>query len=313
VNRRSHRAGLGFALALLLSGADALAFCRTTTCDPSDPREQCQLDANQCVTTGLSLAWRSSCVTIGVQADGSPRNGFSYDDIADVVEKSFGAWMNADCGDGAPSIDVKLIGPISCGVSEYNSDRGNANIVLFREDEWPYAGAANAIGLTTTRFDTKTGELWDADIELNDVSQTLSIGEPVTASDLQSVLTHEAGHFLGLSHSNDPAATMRAIYDPSRDGTSFRSLDADDVNGICAIYPTERKVSTASCGNRHGFSSDCGADQPEPAESKGCSVSSSAPGGDTWLAAAAAGALFAFRGRLKRRRLRRPGSQATIV
>jgi hypothetical protein len=147
--------------------------------------------------------------------------------------------------------------------------------VVFREDEWPYLGAANAIGLTTTRFDTKTGELWDADVELNGATQSLSIGDPITGDDLLSVLTHEAGHFLGLSHTFDGEATMRAVYDPSHDGDAFRTLEDDDIQGICAIYPRERRAETASCENRHGFSSQCGDDQPPP-EEPGCSLNARA-------------------------------------
>jgi hypothetical protein len=267
-------------LTTALVAQSALAFCRTTTCDPNDPSESCEKDAaTGCLLTGLPLQWRSSCVTVGVQQLGSPQSGFSYDEVAAVVEQAFDVWMNADCGGSRPSIDVQLIGSIECGVSEYNQDRGNANIVVFREDVWPYAGAENAIGLTTTRFDTTTGALWDADIELNAATQSLSLGDPITGDDLLSVLTHEAGHFLGLSHSSDGAATMRAIYDPTRDGDTFRSLEDDDVAGICAVYPANRKPATASCENRHGFSSQCGADQPPPEEeSAGCSLSARAVG-----------------------------------
>jgi len=265
-------------LAICLDATSALAFCRTTTCDANDPTENCEKDqATGCLISGLPLSWRSSCVTVGVQQLGSPKNGFSYDDVAAVVEQAFGSWMQADCGGRGPSIDVELIGAIECGLSEYNQERGNANVVVFREDEWPYVGASNAIGLTTTRFDTKTGALWDADIELNGATQSLSIGDPITGDDLLSVLTHEAGHFLGLSHTFDGAATMRAIYDPLSDGDSFRSLEADDVAGICSIYPIGRRTPTSSCENRHGFSAQCGADQPPPpAESSGCSLNTRA-------------------------------------
>jgi hypothetical protein len=263
----------------LLTAPTARAFCRTTTCDPNKPADHCQLDANACVVTGKALGWRSSCVTVGVQRMGSPHNGFSYDDVAPLVAQAFGVWMQADCGSGTPSIDVQMLGPIECGVSEYNSDVANANIVLFREDEWPYVGAANAIGLTTTRFDTKNGDLWDADIELNGVGPGLSIGDPIQGDDLLSVLTHEAGHFLGLSHSNDPMATMRPVYDPTRDGADFRSLAADDVAGICEVYPPARRAATDSCENRHGFSEQCGDDQPPANDSKGCSLNTRAATG----------------------------------
>jgi hypothetical protein len=271
MKREQVRAGVA-ALLLTLLPSSAQAFCRTTTCDPNKPSDHCQIDAHACVVSGKPLSWRSSCVTVGVQRMGSPKNGLSFDDVAPLVQQAFGAWVQADCGSGTPSIDVQLLGPIECGVSEYNSDAANANIVLFREDEWPYIGAANAIGLTTTRFDTTNGDLWDADIELNGVGAQLSIGDPITGDDLLSVLTHEAGHFLGLSHSDNAKATMRPIYDPARDGADFRSLSSDDMAGICSVYPPQRTAPTASCVNRHGFSEQCGADQPAPNESKGCSL-----------------------------------------
>jgi len=290
------------AFATLLQVSSAFGFCRTMTCDPNDPKQHCEIDRNLCVLSGKPLAWPSNCVTIGVQKLGDTKDGYGYDEVAGVVQESFAPWMAADCGTGNPSISVQMIGPIECGVSEYSSDRANANIVIFREDEWPYVGAGNAIGLTTTRFDTKTGDLWDADIELNAYSARLRIGAPNgSADDLQSVLTHEAGHFLGLSHSSDPNATMRAIYDPRTDGTSFRTLEADDVAGICAVYPPEREPATTSCENRHGFSEQCAADQPPPSESKGCSIGKGA--GSTRSSDAGGLGLLAFVGlRLARRR-----------
>jgi hypothetical protein len=278
----------------------AHAFCRTTTCDPNKISENCQFDAEGCLLTGEPLAWRSNCVTIGVHELGSPSNGFDYDDVAPVVEQAFAAWLEADCGSGHPSISVELLGPVACGLSEYNKDKGNANIVLFREDEWPYIGAENAIGLTFTRFDKNTGALWDADIELNAVDEVLSIGDPVEGFDLLSVLTHEAGHFLGMSHAPNTNTTMKPTYDPSVDGTDMRSLEPDDVAGICAIYPPEREPATTSCENRHGFSEDCGADQPSRNESSGCQLGPPTPSPAASLVSAA-GALLAL-GLLARRR-----------
>jgi hypothetical protein len=262
--------------ASVLCASSAFAFCRTTTCDPSDPKAGCKLDANGCVATGLPIAWRSSCVTIGVQQMGDPKDGFTFDDVAPVVEQAFGTWMQADCGSGTPSIEVNMIGPIECGSSEYNSKVGNANVVIFRSGRWPYPGAENAIGLTTTRFDTETGDLWDADIELNGES-SFSVGDPGEGYDLLSVLTHEGGHFLGLSHSPDELATMYAYYSATTAGANLRTLGDDDIAGICSIYPPGRTPATTSCENRHGFSSQCGADQPPPpSESKGCSLNARA-------------------------------------
>ncbi|HKY39195.1 MAG TPA: matrixin family metalloprotease [Polyangiaceae bacterium] len=286
---------LGPAAALLLTPAPSHAFCQATTCNPNSPDDACQFDENDCLITGKPLAWRSGCVTFGVNELGSASNGLSFEDVEDVATQAFDAWMNADCGGRSPSIEIHSIGSVECDISEYNQKRSNANIVVFIEDEWPHTGAGNAIGITTTRFDKETGDLWDGDIELNGTIGDFSIGDPVTGTDLLSVLTHETGHFLGLGHSPDQTATMKLMYDPAGDGTSFRTLAPDDESGICQIYPPGRKPATTSCVNRHGFSEQCGADQPPPGdeESKGCSATcAAAPRRVSWWGNALASLLL---------------------
>ncbi|MCC6381870.1 MAG: matrixin family metalloprotease [Dehalococcoidia bacterium] len=51
--------------------------------------------------------------------------------------------------------------------------------------------------------------------------------------DLQSVVTHEFGHAIGLAHSPDAKAVMSATYVI---GTNKRALTADDVAGAVALY-----------------------------------------------------------------------------
>jgi hypothetical protein len=105
----------------------------------------------------------------------------------------------------------------------------------------------NPIALTTVTFDKDTGELRDADIEINSAEHDVLVpgadGLPAGASDLQSVLTHEIGHFFGMAHAANGAAVMFE----SDDGTEKkRSLTASDIAGICAVYAPggTRSVST---------------------------------------------------------------------
>lgn len=58
---------------------------------------------------------------------------------------------------------------------------------------------------------------------------------PANAIDLESVLLHELGHALGLDHSRNQDAAMRAGIKP---GQSRRLLHEDDVRGICAVTKT---------------------------------------------------------------------------
>lgn len=55
-----------------------------------------------------------------------------------------------------------------------------------------------------------------------------------TGYDLQNIATHEIGHALGLDHSNSGSATMWPSAGPGSE--SGRSISADDINGIKAVY-----------------------------------------------------------------------------
>jgi hypothetical protein len=55
---------------------------------------------------------------------------------------------------------------------------------------------------------------------------------PSSAIDLESVFLHELGHALGLDHSRNQDAVMRAGLKP---GQTRRTLHDDDVTGICVV------------------------------------------------------------------------------
>jgi hypothetical protein len=281
MTRRSWRAA---PLALLLAGGVSLltdhawAFCRATTCNPETAN--CPRDADTCTEAGAPLYWASSCLTLSVQSDGSPSQGIDYEATVGVVQRALDAWTSVDCaGKGAPSIRAEISDAVECRKSELNDDGRNANIVMFREDDWPYVGAEDAFALTRVRFGADSGQIWDVDIELNATEEkALSVGDPVQGDDLDSIMTHEVGHLLGLDHTLDADATMFARYVSGDD--SLRTLEADDIAGICAMYPPNRNATTASCEQRGGFSPLCGADQPpEPSDDPKNPPTDDEPGG----------------------------------
>jgi hypothetical protein len=299
-------------LVALLWSARASAFCRTTTC------LDCAAPATGCVTEGLPLYWSSGCVSYNVQKDGS--KWATAAETSDIADQAFASWLTSDCGGGAsPSIRAMNNGTITCDKQEYNDEShthgGNANIIVYRDANWTLTSAADpasTLALTTVTFAVDTGEIYDADVEINGTKE-ISIATPVlaTAYDLQSILTHEIGHFLGMAHSTEPCSltagdcpTMNAYYNTGSD--SYRSLEADDVAGICAVYPPNRQIGSQSCTPRHGFSDSCGSPGPAPS-SGGCSVAPNGggrPGAGGLLALAIAGALGFARRRFRGRRPR---------
>lgn len=258
---------LGICGALSLLARDAAAFCRTTTCDPLRDPAACSRDAGGCATLGVPLFWPDACVTYAVQRDGSSLRGISAYETDIAMQQAFAAWLGAECdGDGRPSIGVVPLGGASCDQVEFNPPRGgragapNANIVIFRDEAWPYPDEFSVIARTSLTFDPNTGAIFDADIEINSFENEFSTSDTAISNDLQAVLTHEVGHFLGLDHSSDPFATMRWNYPLSN--LSARTLASDDREGICSIYAPEAEplACPADTSPRHGFSRECGSD-----------------------------------------------------
>ena len=241
-------------LALLCISTDAHAFCLTHGCDPT--RQVCEYDEYGCMVTGPVLYWASSCVSYDVQKDGSALRGISYEDAHAAIARAFDQWLTADCGGATPSLTVNDYGPVDCRRHEYNKTSPNANIFMFRDDAWPYQNTIDTLALTTVTYDSASGELYDADVEINTFQTGMTVG-PVGLgdTDFNSVITHEIGHFLGLSHSAVKGATMQPSYDPG--STALASIEDDDIAGICAALDPTRVPSSDSCEPRHGFSSEC--------------------------------------------------------
>jgi Matrixin len=254
------------ATAVLLGGRVAGAYCQSATCaaegsgggsmsgqvcDPSLPSD-----------CGIPLQWRQPCVSFDVQQGASSHIDFATADA--TLTQAFATWQQLACGGGMPSIQVFDFGSVSCNKTEYNQQAGNANILIFRDDEWPHdisGDNTDVLALTTVTYDTVTGDIYDADIEVNTFDFTFTTGDSPGPDDydLLSVLTHETGHFLGLAHSQTTAATMYRSYQ----GIVMRHPQQDDVNAVCSAYPVDRQATGACTGiPRHGWSPLCADQQP---------------------------------------------------
>jgi Matrixin len=302
----------------VLVAVEARAFCRTMTCplppDFSPQPDACVPDdfASYCASLQpsakpLPVWWRNACVGYDIQQDASSQ--VPYATAAQMFAAAFTKWTTTVCPDSsadagaAPSrvsIDVRDLGPVACGEVQYNSNQGNQHVIIFHDDVWPHNDANNTLGLTTVTYDPDTGEIYDADMEIN-ATVPLTLTDPVPADgyDFQSIITHECGHFLGMAHSGDDRATMFAHY--AQGSTYMRVLTDDDVSGICSIYlPDGDRVvdpsATSDGGDmlledscdptpRHGFSTQCAS------ATHACSVGAVGPAGADASAAAWAGAL----------------------
>jgi hypothetical protein len=259
---RSDHRGVGVAIALisglatLLPAAPAFAYCRTSSCGLAGTGQLC-LPA-QTGDCGLPLFWASPCVGYSIQKDASKKASFAV--VEKIMKDSFAAWEGATCSGGNPRIVATELAAAECTKHEYNQTKGNTNLIVFRDDKWPYEGSSNTLALTTVTYNLDTGEIYDADMELNSADSAITTSDTDVQFDLQSITTHEAGHFLGLAHSATLSATMFPDYKATQIG--LRTLDPDDVLGICVTYPAGAPIP-ASCDTtpRHGFSTMCASEQ----------------------------------------------------
>ncbi|HKQ69463.1 MAG TPA: matrixin family metalloprotease [Polyangiaceae bacterium] len=273
---------------IALIAPPARAFCRAFTEGPPqgyDPTQGCFAPT---APEAKLVFWRGTCTAYTLQQDTPADISFEKADAA--IARAFKAWSDVECpGGGHPSIGVENLGPVACSLVEYNNPQPNQNVFVFRGDGWPHRDPANPLGLTTLHFEKTTGEIYDADVELNASDFILVTDGTATPGtyQLDTVITHEVGHFLGLAHATVATSLMWANYQPGA-----ATIAQDDIEGICAIYPpngtrstTDGVVAKSACDPkpRHGFSSQCGSTMPavtppaeEPAKG-GCSMASASP------------------------------------
>lgn len=181
-----------------------------------------------------SIRWELRALSFSIAAPGSR----TMDPILaqDAVVRSFERWAAPDCTD----LSFRFAGVVPAG-----SLPAETNPVVFVDSDWRHDAAA--VGLTTMTYRTQSGLIQYGLMELNEHlfrfgdAEGDCLDDGVTY-DLEAVVTHEAGHFIGLAHPR-PEALEGEARPPTMSpaiavcSAEFRSLEADDEAGLCFIYP----------------------------------------------------------------------------
>lgn len=187
------------------------------------------------------LFWPARTIAYYLNKRGSA--DLAIKEVVGAVRRSFFSWASPSCTD----LEPRFMGLDGGEQTNLTLGEGEApdrkNLLIWREDQWPPAGVTDGTitkdmaAVTTLSYDADSGAIIDADIDLNghDFFWTTSDDQMQRSRDVQNIVTHEVGHLLGLAHSKNAEATMFAMTEDAE--LKKRTLEQDDLDGICAIYP----------------------------------------------------------------------------
>lgn len=157
--------------------------------------------------------------------------GVSYATVLTAMRTSFERWTTPQVTSCSTSMLFAYQANFSTptGTSAINGSDGNNNVIWLGGSAWRYGN--NTLGLTTTSF--YPGQLIDADMEMNNNIPWSTSGAS-SAFDVESVVTHEAGHFIGFDHTTSGNAVMNPAIGQ---GQVKRNLLGPDINDVCTVYP----------------------------------------------------------------------------
>jgi hypothetical protein len=181
------------------------------------------------------IKWRIE--NIDIYLDSSLAQIGNIDKVADSVKNAFDDWIYFS----ELPFTVNLISRDCSPGASLAGQNTNCIYAASKTQKSEDAGAT-----TSVTFDTSTGDIMDADIVLYKDAGSWTTDGKSGKIDVYSVMLHEVGHFLGLSHSilyNSsvmyPVAELNNIKD---------SLYDDDIWGAAALYDSsELPKENSSC------------------------------------------------------------------
>ncbi|KXA91970.1 hypothetical protein AKJ63_00255 [candidate division MSBL1 archaeon SCGC-AAA259D18] len=155
--------------------------------------------------------------------------GLDEENIVVEVKEAFEAW------DDQTSVELFKDEVSTSDKSSFNQD--GENLVSFAPLEKP-----GAVAKTKIWYDETTGEILEFDMVLNSgrewgIDPDGEGPESISSYDVRNIVTHEAGHTLGLVDVNDEDYAHLTMYHQSEPGNTLKiSLENWDIAGLHELY-----------------------------------------------------------------------------
>lgn len=182
-------------------------------------------------TPTVRIKWTALPVTWNLNPNISGAHISGTRTVAQVIQASFNTWTTA------PNVALSAIRGADSSISSENSSPPGINLICFICTDTSFSDVST-LAVTLFSFNNATGAMTKADILFNpNPSGSMSFTtDPSSAGsnlvDLQTVATHEIGHFFGLDHSAVVNAVMFPFSPDIRE-----TLASDDIAGMSISYP----------------------------------------------------------------------------
>lgn len=190
------------------------------------------------------VRWTKKAIPIAVSSSLTLPNASitAGSDVTAAIRGALEAWSTA------ANVNLVEVPSNLQSISPANRPDGvNLITIAATSENLAIFGNENSPARTRVFYDADTGEISEADVVINPYLYSV-VGAPIEFStdgtsgtyDLQSTLTHEIGHLLGLNHSSVLGATMNATQ--ALNGTfglpavSERTLSESDIAAVKSIY-----------------------------------------------------------------------------
>jgi len=210
-------------------------------------------DPSPAGSSAFSLRWKNQSIKIAISSSVlSPNSNIKTGtDVKDVIRRSLAAWESVSAIKFVETTsdrqNVSPPGVSGDGVSLITIAQTPENLALFQND-WQSASARTRV------FYNRKHEITEADIVLNPYAQFSDDGTFGTF-DLESTLTHEVGHLLGLEHSFSFGSAMYSSFGKNGifglQSRRIRNLSPEDISALNAIYGA-RSDDDSCCGQVSG-------------------------------------------------------------